>query len=57
MYVATIVRDTAGAIHVRVATTPQTGGQVTVLESLIGNDKSELRERAYRFVKERYEKS
>ncbi len=50
MYVATIVRDKRGKYYVRIATAPQTGGDVTVIDVLNGTDRSELERRAGRYV-------
>ncbi len=52
MYVATIVRDKRGKYYVRIATAPQTGGDVTVIDVLNGTDRDELERRARRYAEE-----
>ncbi len=56
MNVATIVRDDRGNLFIRLGKRPQTGGNVTVIDTLSGVDLVELKHRAERFVQELSEK-
>lgn len=52
MPVATIIRDRNGAVHVRIsADRPTTGGDIKVIDVMIGGDADELRDRAHEFAK------
>lgn len=52
MPVATIIRDKNRSVHVRISPTkPSTGGDVEVIDVLIGGDVDELRGRAHEFAK------
>lgn len=52
MPVATIVRDKRGGVHVRMsADKSAVGGNIEVLDVMIGSDVDELRDRAHEFAK------
>ncbi len=52
MPIATIIRDKNGSVHVRISPSKSaTGGDIEVIEVLIGGDVDELRDRAHKFAK------